>query len=61
MKQKLILDLLCHAFRTEVSELEPMSQIWPTICFVNKVLLNNSPLIYVLSISFFSLYNSRAE
>ena len=55
MKQKLILDLLCHVFRTEVNKVEALSQAWPTICFVNKVLLNHSPVIYVLSLSSFAL------
>ena len=42
----------------QVSELEPMDQIWSTICFVNKVLVNHHSLIYVLSMS---LYRSRVE
>ena len=39
VKQKLIPDLLFHVFETRVSKLESMDQIYPTICFVNKVLL----------------------
>lgn len=55
MKQKLILDLLCHISRAEVTKLEPMGKIWLTICSVNKVLLNNTSLMYVLSVSSFAL------
>lgn len=48
-------------FGTEVSKLEPMGQIWPTICLVSKVVLNHSLPIYVLSMSFFALQKQNCN